>query len=107
MLPVIEDKSSHNQIFAECASEVLYDLLYKARLLFIREMKPRVLSLFNKDDFFICNSNTLQYWAKIIDWVVSMDKNNETYLHYLEKVTLSSSYFASESAENKRRIKSF
>lgn len=36
-----------------------------------------------------------------------MDKNNETYFEYLQKVTLSSSFFTSESVENKRRIKSF
>jgi hypothetical protein len=83
ILPVIEDKSSHNQTFAECASEVVFDLLERARLLFIKELKHRVLSIFNKDDFFICNPNTLKYWAQIIDWVVSLDKNNETYSHYL------------------------
>ena len=104
---MIENKSSFNQTYAECASEVIFDLLERARLLFIKELKPRVLSIFNKDDFFICNTNTLKYWAQIIDWVVSLDKHNETYNHYLEKVTLSSSYFSSESAENKRRIKSF
>jgi hypothetical protein len=76
ILPVIEDKATHNQIFAECASEVLYDLLERARLLFIKSIKPKVLDIFNKDDFFICNVNTLNYWAKIIDWVVSMDKNS-------------------------------
>jgi len=36
VLGVIKDKSSGNQIFAECASEVLHDLLDRARILFIR-----------------------------------------------------------------------
>lgn len=66
-----------------------------------------MLHIFNKDDFFICNVNTLNYWSKIIDWIVSMDKNSETYYEYLDKVSLSSSYFTSESIENKKRIKSF
>lgn len=76
-------------------------------MLFIKQLKLQVLAIFNKDDFFICNTNTLNYWAKIIDWIVSMDKNNETYTEYLLKVSLSSSYFTSENTENKKRIKSF
>ena len=76
ILSVIKDKSVHNQIFAECASEVIFDLLERARILFIKELRPKLLEIFNEDDFFICNSNTLDYWARIIDWVVSMDKNN-------------------------------
>lgn len=74
---------------------MLYDILDRARILFIKDLKPKVLQIFNKDDFFICNINTLNYWSKIIDWIVSMDKNYETYFEYLNKVTLSSSYFTS------------
>jgi len=62
ILPIIEDKSLSNLNFAECASEVIYDLLDKARILFIKDLKQKVLQIFNKD--------------KIIDWIVSMDKNN-------------------------------
>jgi hypothetical protein len=107
IMGVIEDKSGGNQVYAECASEVLHNLLEGSRALFMKELRGRVLEVFNKDDFFICNSNTLSYWANIINWVVTLDKRSETYLAYLEKVTLHSSYFSSESAENKRRIKSF
>lgn len=107
ILPVIEDKSTHNMVFAECASQILYDILDRARILFIKTLKPKVLQIFNKDDFFICNPNTLNYWANIIDWIVSMDRYNETFTEYLQKVSLSSSYFTSENLQNKRRIKSF
>lgn len=70
-------------IFAECASEILHDILDRARILFIKTLKPKVLQIFNKDDFFICNPNTLNYWADIIDWIVSMDRYNETFSEYL------------------------
>lgn len=63
-------------------------------------MKPLrlpILNIFNKDDFFICNRQTLNYWAKIIDWIVSLDKNNETFTEYLSLVTLSNSFFTSTS----------
>ena len=93
--------------FAECASEVLHDLLDKARVLFIKPLRSSILRVFNKDDFFICNETTLKYWSEIVDWVVSIDKHNETFDEYLGQVSLSSSYFTSESTENKNRIKSF
>jgi hypothetical protein len=43
ILPVIEDKNTHNMIFAECASEILHDILDRARILFIKTLKPKVL----------------------------------------------------------------
>lgn len=79
ILPVIEDKSNENMIYAESASEVLYYLLEQARIVFIKPLKTSIIRIFDKDDFFICNKNTLDYWAKIIDWVVTMDKKNETF----------------------------
>jgi len=63
-------------VYAESASEVLYKLLEQARLLFIKPLRASIFRIFDKDDFFICNKNTLIYWAQIIDWVVSSDKNN-------------------------------
>lgn len=36
-----------------------------------------------------------------------MDRHNETFGEYLDKVSLSSSYFANENVDNKKRIKSF
>lgn len=61
--------------------------------MFIKPLRTSIIRIFDKDDFFICNKNTLNYWAQIIDWVVSIDKNNETFTEYLSKVSLSSSYF--------------
>ena len=107
ILPVVEDKAPENMVFAEAASEVLHDLLDKARSMFLRVLKPDLLKIFNKDDFFICNVPTLKYWSKIIDWVVNFDKNNETFSYYLEKVALSTSYFSSGDGETKKRVKSF
>lgn len=79
----------------------------QSRLLFIKPLKASIFKIFDKDDFFICNKNTLRYWAQIIDWIVSLEKNNETFSYYLEKARLSNSYFTSATTENKNRIKSF
>jgi len=78
-LPVIENKDPENMVFAESASEVLHDLLDKARSFFLKSLKPDLLKIFNKDDFFICNVNTLKYWMHIIDWVSTADKTYETF----------------------------
>lgn len=107
IMPSIEDKGRENMIFAQSASEVLYQLMEKSRLLFIKPLKERIFKIFDKDDFFICNKNTLGYWAKIIDWIISFEKNNETFSLYLQKASLSNSYFTSATTENKNRIKSF
>lgn len=84
-------------IFAECASEVLHRLLEEARVYFIKPLRASIFRIFDKDDFFICSKNTLRYWAQIIDWILSYEKNNETFVEYLSKVSLSSSYFGSQS----------
>ena len=107
LFPSIKDKSKESMIFAECASEVLHDLLNKAQILFIKPLRDSILKIFNEDDFFICNERTLKYWTDIIEWVISIDKHNQTYEEYLAKVNLSSSYFTSETTDNKNRIKSF
>jgi hypothetical protein len=72
ILPSIEDKANDNMIFAEGASEVLYELMEQSRLLFIKPLKASIFRIFDKDDFFICNKNTLGYWAHIIDWIVGL-----------------------------------
>lgn len=64
------------------------------------------MDLFNREDFFNQNKYTLRYWTKIINWVVTNDKN-DLFTEYLDKVTLQSSFFSKESEENKKRIKSF
>lgn len=94
-------------IYAESASEILYHLLDSSRLIFIKPLKSSIFKIFDKDDFFICNKNTLKYWAQIIDWIVSLDNDNETFSSYLDKASLSNSFFTSATTENKNRIKGF
>lgn len=94
-------------MFAESASEVIHDLLDKARSFFLKSMKADLLKIFNKDDFFMCNVNTLKYWMKIIDWVATNDKTFATFREYLDLVALSTSFFSNQDADNKKRVKSF
>ena len=85
---------------------MLHTLLDKAKAILMKAFRQPILDLFNKEDFFQMKIQTLRYWAKIINWVVTLDKT-DLFSEYLEKVTLQSSFFSNESQENKKRIKSF
>ena len=107
IFPIIENKSMSNMNFLESSSEFVFILLEKAPNLLIQDFKKNILSIFNKDNFFSCQKQTLRYWGKIIDWVILHDKYSDLFSEYLYKVTLSSSFFSKEQNENKKRIKSF
>lgn len=46
IFPIMENKSSENQIFLECSSELLYSLLENARGILIKEFKKPILDIF-------------------------------------------------------------
>ena len=80
----------------ESCSELIGSFLEKAPSVFIKDFKRNILETFNKDNFFSCNKTTLRYWGKIIDWVITHDKNSDLFTEYLEKVGLSAGFFAKE-----------
>lgn len=91
----------------EGASELVLCLLEGRGPLFAKEVKSEVLQIFNKEDFFICSSRTLQAWARIIDLLIDSNRDHDIFQEYLEKVSLASSLFSSYTAETKKKIKSF
>ncbi|KRX02740.1 Armadillo-type fold [Pseudocohnilembus persalinus] len=107
LFTIIEDKSDKNQMFLQAASEVLHSLLSKAPNLMLKEFKKGILDIFNKDNFFNQSKQTMKYWSKIIDQVLSCDKLNDQFTEYLSKLTLTGSFFSKESTINNTRIKSF
>lgn len=46
IFPIMENKNVENQIFLECASELLYSLLENARGILIKEFKKPILDIF-------------------------------------------------------------
>jgi hypothetical protein len=46
IFPIMENKAQENQIFLECASELLFSLLANNRDLLIKEFKKPILDLF-------------------------------------------------------------
>lgn len=69
--------------------------LFEKKAIFVKEMKNEILHIFNKEDFFICSSKTLQNWAKIIDLLIDNNKDHDIFQEYLEKVSLATSLFSS------------
>ena len=67
----------------------MYSLLEKARRFLLKDFKKNIIEIFNGNDFFKCNNQNLFYWSKIIDWVVSIDKN-DLFTEYLNKVNINS-----------------
>jgi len=89
----------------ECASELLYAQLDASRSFLIKEYKTNILHIFDTNDFFKCTKQTLKYWSKIIDWVVSMDKG-DLFTEYVNKVSSGSFLFRKDN-ETKHKIKAF
>jgi hypothetical protein len=105
IFPVMENKAIENQPFLECASELLYSQLDTARSFLIKDFKKNILDIFNGNDFFKCTKQTLKYWSKIIDWVLSNDKS-DLFSEFLNKVSSFAILF-NRDAETKQKIKAF
>jgi len=105
IFPLMENKAPENQPFLECASELLYTQLESSRSFLVKEYKKNILDIFNGNDFFKCTKQTLKYWSKIIDWVVTMDKS-DLFSEFLTKVS-AFSFLYSRDSETKQKIKSF
>lgn len=46
IFPILENKSKENEIYLECASELLHGLLETARGILIKEFKKPILDIF-------------------------------------------------------------
>jgi hypothetical protein len=56
------------------------NLLEQKRQLYVKEVKNEILQIFNKEDFFICSSKTLQSWARIIDLLIDNSKEHDLFV---------------------------
>jgi len=106
VFPLIENKSPENRHFAECASELLYYQLEDSRSFLVKDYKKNILDIFNGDDFFKCSKQTLKYWSKIIDWVVTMDRG-DLFSEFMTKWANAFSFFYSQASGEKQKIKAF
>lgn len=105
IFPIMEDKRPENQPFLELASELLYSQLESSRSFLIKDYKKNILDIFDGNDFFKCTKQTLKYWSKIIDWVITMDRT-DLFSEFLAKVS-AFSFFFSKDTETKQKIKAF
>lgn len=77
MFPILQDRRRDNIYFVECASEVVHECMVKNTNKFIaRELQKDIMAVFDMGPFFRCTSNTLKYWAKIIDVTITLSKTD-------------------------------
>ena len=75
LFPVLHDRQKDNIYFVECASEVVHECIVQNPNKFIvRELQKDIMAVFDLGPFFRCTSNTLKYWAKIIDVTAGLSK---------------------------------
>jgi hypothetical protein len=78
LIPVLSIRSKDNLHYVECASEVIHQFLIEnPTKLIVRELQKDIFDIFDLPTFFRCTSNTLKYWAKIIDITVSLCKGEK------------------------------
>ena len=83
IFPILYSRSWENITYIECASEVVHEcIVQNPNKIVVRELQKDIFFVFDMGHFFRCTSNTLKYWAKIIDTTVSWSKTDvlEEYL---------------------------
>lgn len=75
IFPVLHDRQKENIYFVECASEVVHEcIVQNSNKFIVRELQKDIMMVFDLGPFFRCTSNTLKYWAKIIDVTAGLSK---------------------------------
>jgi len=105
IFPVLENKSTENQPFVECASELLEKLVVGTNAIVVNYLKKPILDIFSGDDFFKCSRKALRHWSRIIDAVMQHDKG-DLFIEFLTKAASFSLLF-NRDADTKQKIKSF
>lgn len=98
------NRKADEELLLQQQSKLVMDLI-KENSSFVVEYKNEIFDVFQSDEFFNANVNSLRVWGKILDRYLD-EINPDILSSYLEKVTFSS-MFSSKSTENKLRIKSF
>jgi hypothetical protein len=83
IFPILEIRDRDNNSLVESASEVIHEcIVQNDNKVIVRQLQKDVMKVFDMGPFFRCTSNTLKYWAKIIDRTVLHSKTDvlEEYL---------------------------
>lgn len=70
---IIKSKNSQDHIIVEQASELIWELA-KANNQLLKDYKREILEIFDSDDFFNCNIQTLKVWSRLIDTTLDVTK---------------------------------
>ena len=80
-LLIIRNSDAFN---VEFGSSLTHSLLFDSRRLLMSQFRKSIMDIFDSDDFFKCSTTSLKHWTRIIDWCISMSKN-DLLSEYLDK----------------------
>jgi hypothetical protein len=63
---VLKHRSSLEKVILQKLSEIVYEVSQLSPN-FLKEFKREVIDVFEGDEFFKCNINTLKIWSRLID----------------------------------------
>ena len=73
VLAIIKNRSAQDHIIVEQASELIWELARVNNQL-LKDYKREIFDIFESDDFFDCNIQTLKVWSKLIDTTLDVTK---------------------------------
>lgn len=75
ILLIIKNRSSQEPVIVEQASELVWELA-KANNQLLKDYRREIFDIFESDDFFNCNIQTLKVWSRLIDKTLDITKHD-------------------------------
>lgn len=93
-----------NSLIIQEISEIL--LILSVNKSFLNDFKQELLDIFDSDEFFKCDVNTLKMWSRIVDRVLDFNKGGTVVEYYMKNIDFKG-VFVFKDTENKKRMKCF
>lgn len=77
----LKNRVGFEEVIIEKCTEILY-LLSKNNESFVKEYKKEIIEIFEGDDFFKCNVNTLKIFSRLIDRFLDVTKHDIISAHF-------------------------
>lgn len=75
ILLVIKNRGLQEPVIVEQASELVWELA-KANNQLLKDYRREIFDIFESDDFFHCNIQTLKVWSRLIDTTLDITKHD-------------------------------
>ena len=77
----MKNRTGYEEIIVEKATELL-NVLSRNNDSFVKEFKKEIIDIFEGDDFFKCNINTLKVFSRLIDRFLDVTKHDILSEHF-------------------------